>query len=237
MIYSERIKKAMELILEVHKGQVDKGGYPYVYHPIHVAERMHSESECLVALLHDVLEDCEGYTLEGLTKTLELTDYEAEALRLITHDKSVDYMTYVEGLAKDPLALKVKFEDLRHNLDFTRMKEKHEKYDVLKKAYLYLLGQRDSDARARGQTAKDQTYPDLFVPLSEEQIKNMTCAEVVDRAYCLAKARGFSERSIQFIVNSLRRSDSRDEDIMSVEALLRTPDMEESVFRLLVLTN
>jgi (p)ppGpp synthase/HD superfamily hydrolase len=122
MIYSERIKKAMALILEAHKGQVDKGGYPYVYHPIHVAERMHSESECLIALLHDVLEDCEGYTLEGLTKTLELTDCEAEALRLITHDTSVDYMTYVEGLAKNPLALKVKLEDLRHNLDFTRMK-------------------------------------------------------------------------------------------------------------------
>lgn len=35
MIYTELVKKAMEICLYAHRGQVDKGGYPYVFHPIY----------------------------------------------------------------------------------------------------------------------------------------------------------------------------------------------------------
>ena len=38
MIYNEKIKKAMNTAYIVHKDQLDKGGYPYINHPLHLAE-------------------------------------------------------------------------------------------------------------------------------------------------------------------------------------------------------
>ena len=44
MIYTDKTKKAMKLCYEAHKGQVDKSGLPYVFHPAHVAEQMTDEA-------------------------------------------------------------------------------------------------------------------------------------------------------------------------------------------------
>lgn len=57
MIYSEKVKLAMNISYKAHLGQYDKGGYPYCYHPYHLAESLSSEEEIIVALLHDVMED------------------------------------------------------------------------------------------------------------------------------------------------------------------------------------
>ena len=97
MIYTKRTKAAMELILRAHQGQADKGGYPYVFHPFHVAEQMQDESTCLVALLHDVLEDCEGYSLEKVSQEVGLNEQEQRALLLMTHDEAVPYRCSVEA--------------------------------------------------------------------------------------------------------------------------------------------
>lgn len=121
MIYTKRTKAAMELILRAHQGQVDKGGYPYVFHPFHVAEQMQDESTCLVALLHDVLEDCEGYSLEKVSQEVGLNEQEQRALFLMTHDETIPYRDYVIALSCDPIARKVKIADLTHNLDLTRV--------------------------------------------------------------------------------------------------------------------
>ncbi|MBQ7225119.1 MAG: hypothetical protein IJX02_00790 [Clostridia bacterium] len=56
MIYTEMTKKALSLSFDAHKGQVDKSGMPYVFHPFHLAEQMADEDTTVVALLHDVVE-------------------------------------------------------------------------------------------------------------------------------------------------------------------------------------
>ena len=133
MIYTERTKRAMKLILEAHQGQFDKGGYPYIYHPIHLAEQMNDESSCLVALLHDVVEDCEGYTIERVSLEVGLNEEEECSLRLLTHDDRVPYKEYVMNLSSDPIARKVKMADLTHNLDLTRVNGvKPPKYEMMK---------------------------------------------------------------------------------------------------------
>ena len=43
MIYTPMTKKAMKLCFDAHKEQMDKGGIPYVFHPIHLAEQMSDE--------------------------------------------------------------------------------------------------------------------------------------------------------------------------------------------------
>ena len=66
MIYTPMTKLAIQLAFDAHRGQYDKGRLPYVTHPLHVAESMETEDECVVALLHDVLEDTEMRAIDLL---------------------------------------------------------------------------------------------------------------------------------------------------------------------------
>ena len=118
MIYTEKTKMAMQIAFDAHMGQVDKAGVPYIFHPIHVAEQMETEEECIVALLHDVVEDT-NITFEDLDK--EFSSVVIEALKLMTHDKSVPYFDYVKRIKNNPIARKVKLADLNHNSDETRI--------------------------------------------------------------------------------------------------------------------
>ena len=63
------ITAAKMLAGEAHKGQMRKyGGLPYIIHPIEVAtiveEAGGTDNMIAAALLHDVVEDCPGYTFE-----------------------------------------------------------------------------------------------------------------------------------------------------------------------------
>lgn len=117
MIYSQRILKAMKLAFYAHAGHVDKGDYPYFAHPLHLAEQCMTESETIVALLHDVLEDAEWsdrYLKECCSET------ELDAIRLLTRNEGVTYQEYIRSLSHNELARKIKLLDIKHNLDETR---------------------------------------------------------------------------------------------------------------------
>ena len=129
MINTKLTRKAMVIAYNAHINQFDKAGVPYIYHPIHVAEQMDTETECIVALLHDVVEDT-NITFEELEK--EFPYQIIKTLKLLTHDKSVDYMKYIETIKNDPIARKVKIADIMHNSDETRLDEITEK-DILRR--------------------------------------------------------------------------------------------------------
>ena len=139
MIYTELTMKAMNLAYNAHHGQFDKGGVPYIFHPIHLAEQMDDEISTCVALLHDTVEDTD-VTLENLAK-----DFPAEvvnAVRLLTHDDDVEYFDYVRAIKRDPIAVKVKLADLAHNGDPSRIsnqgnaEKRRAKYAAAKKILL-----------------------------------------------------------------------------------------------------
>lgn len=119
MIYTENTRKAMLIAYNAHLGQLDKLGIPYIYHPIHLAEQMDTEEECIVALLHDVVEDTD-ITFEILEK--EFSKTVIEALKLLTHNKLTKYMEYIKKLEGNPISKKVKIADLMHNSDIERMR-------------------------------------------------------------------------------------------------------------------
>ncbi len=125
MIYTEMTKKALKLCFEAHKNQTDKSGMPYVFHPFHLAECMTDEYTTTVALLHDVVEDTD-YTLSDL-KDMGFPEKVTDALALLTHDKSVPYMEYVERIKQNPIAREVKLADLTHNSDLSRLDTVDEK--------------------------------------------------------------------------------------------------------------
>ena len=142
MIYTDNTIKAMKLCFDAHKEQVDKTGVPYVFHPFHLAEQMEDEDRVVVALLHDVVEDTE-YTIDDLID-MGFNDRVIDAIRLLTHDKDVPYMEYVEKISGNPIARDVKLADLRHNSDLTRFgsleqgKKKVKKYETYKNAIKFL---------------------------------------------------------------------------------------------------
>lgn len=119
MVYTPLTKRAILFAYDAHRGQYDKSGLPYITHPLHVAESMATEDECVVALLHDVLEDTDT-TIEDLTQ-IGISDRQITALKLLCHDDSVPYLDYVQEIRTDPIARTVKLADLHHNSDLTRL--------------------------------------------------------------------------------------------------------------------
>lgn len=117
MIYTPLTNKALRIAYAAHHGQLDKTGVPYICHPLHLAEQMDDEISCCVALLHDVVEDTD------VTMDVLATEFPPEVirlLRLLTHEKDVDYYDYVRNIRQDPVAVKVKLADLAHNSDQSR---------------------------------------------------------------------------------------------------------------------
>lgn len=119
MIYTDMTKKAMRISYEAHHGTYDKGGVPYVFHPIHVAEMMQDEYSTTVALLHDVVEDTD-YTLDKLIED-GFPDEIVEAVDAITRRSGEDYFVYIDRVKANALATTVKIADLEHNTDDSRL--------------------------------------------------------------------------------------------------------------------
>ena len=119
MIYSELVRTAMIIACKAHEGEVDKGGYPYIHHVMHVAEYMPDEKTVCAALLHDVVENtpitCEILRGAGIPQEV------LHALSLLTHDPDTPYLDYISQLMGDPIARAVKLADLRHNSDPSRL--------------------------------------------------------------------------------------------------------------------
>ena len=118
MIYTELTIKAMNLAYSAHHGQYDKGGVPYIFHPIHLAEQMDDEISTCVALLHDTVEDT-AVTLEQLAA--EFPKEVVDAVALLTHADGVEYFDYVRAIKANPVAVQVKLADLSHNGDPKRI--------------------------------------------------------------------------------------------------------------------
>ncbi len=129
MIYTKMTRLAAETAYRAHKDQTDKAGFPYILHPVHVAEQMKTEETTIVALLHDVIEDS-SFTAEDIS-AMGFSDDIIEALKLLTHDKNTDYFEYVLKIKDNPIARAVKIADLTHNSDLSRLPNVTQK-DILR---------------------------------------------------------------------------------------------------------
>ena len=113
------LDKAIAIAAEAHTGQVDKMGAPYILHPLRLMLRFEGETERMVAVLHDVVED----------STVTLADLRAagfapaviDALDCLTHRAELSYTDYVARLSDNPLARRVKLADLEDNMDMRRL--------------------------------------------------------------------------------------------------------------------
>jgi len=116
------LERAIEISVEAHKGQLDKGGSPYILHPLRVMGNVDGESEKIVAVLHDVVEDS-NWTFEALLAE-GFSNEVIEALKSVTKNSdNEDYDSFIQRAMQNPIGRKVKIADLRDNLDVTRIAE------------------------------------------------------------------------------------------------------------------
>lgn len=113
------IDDALRIAVRVHAGAVDKAGQPYILHPLRVMLRLSTETERVVAVLHDVIEDSE-MTLDDL----RVEGFSAEIVDAVDHLTRRDgetYEAFIERIAPHELACRVKLADLEDNMDVTRL--------------------------------------------------------------------------------------------------------------------
>lgn len=115
------IEKALALAVEAHAGEVDKGGAPYILHPLRVMAAVPTMDEKIVAVLHDVVEDTH-WTYEDLLKD-GFPQRIVEALRALTKSKEPkeSRIDAAKRAAADPIARVVKLADVTDNMDLSRI--------------------------------------------------------------------------------------------------------------------
>ena len=113
------LEKAIKIATEVHAGQTDKSGQPYILHCLRVMNAGITIDEKIVGVLHDVVEDT-NITLESL-KEQGFNSKIISALDCITKRKNENYNDFIGRVLKNSLATKVKLNDLQDNLDIKRL--------------------------------------------------------------------------------------------------------------------
>jgi (p)ppGpp synthase/HD superfamily hydrolase len=118
----ELLGKVLVLATNAHAGQFDRGGNPYILHPLKVMHYLKSDDEELqcIALLHDVVEDT-NTTWEDLV-AIGCTTRIISAVKALTKMPGENYDTYKEYVFGNEDAMRVKMSDLRHNSDIRRLK-------------------------------------------------------------------------------------------------------------------
>lgn len=116
------LNKALEIAVKAHSGQVDKGGNPYILHPLRIMLNFcESENEAtkVCAILHDVVEDTD-ITLDDL-RAEGFPEEVITALDCLTKRKGERYDDFISRILTNEIACKVKNGDLADNMDLTRI--------------------------------------------------------------------------------------------------------------------
>ena len=128
------LENTIKIAVEAHTGQVDKGGNPYILHPLRVMLSLDKEEERIVGVLHDVVEDCAGWSWERLEaegvskeiiqamKSLSKTPEEEAEYRSLSEDQKLDhYLEFIERAKANEIGRQVKAADIKDNLDISRI--------------------------------------------------------------------------------------------------------------------
>ena len=130
-VYDDLIDYAAEMAKEYHRGQVDKQGVDYFEgHLTTVGNAGFDWKEKIVGFLHDTAEDTD-ITVDEIVQRLKdnsngvLKDKHAneihKALCLLNSNTASSREEYITRIKDSFLATKVKLNDLRHNMDMSRI--------------------------------------------------------------------------------------------------------------------
>ena len=143
MTKEELLNKAVRIATKAHRNQTDKFGAPYVGHVMRVMDYGKTYDEKIVGVLHDTIEDCPEITLDYLLQE-GFPNHIVFAVECLTKNPpDQDYTEFIKQTEKSHLAVAVKLNDLRDNMDLRRFIRPMTDKDMKRlnkylKAYLYL---------------------------------------------------------------------------------------------------
>lgn len=116
------LSAAIRIATNAHDGQYDRGGMPYILHPLKVMHYTKSQDEEIlcIAVLHDVVEDSNVSWLD--LREAAMSERVIAALRALTKIPGQSYDEYRDAVFANRDAMIVKLADLRHNTDIRRLK-------------------------------------------------------------------------------------------------------------------
>ena len=137
------LEKAIALAATQHAGQLDKGGQPYILHPLRLMLQFSNPTLQIIAVLHDILEDT-----STTAEDLEALGFSAEIIKSIqalTKQTGESRLQAAKRTTLNPLATQVKYVDVLDNMnlsrinnptarDFARLEEYKEVLEILKQA-------------------------------------------------------------------------------------------------------
>ena len=137
------LEKAIALAATQHAGQLDKGGQPYILHPLRLMLQFSNPTLQIIAVLHDILEDT-ATTAEDL-KALGFSAEIIQAIQALTKQTGESRLEAARRTTLNPLATQVKYVDVLDNMnlsrinnptarDFARLEEYKEVLEILKQA-------------------------------------------------------------------------------------------------------
>ncbi len=145
MTKDELLHRAIKIADKAHKGQTDKYHAPYIAHVMRVMEYGKTMDEKIVGVLHDVVEDHPvEFSLDYL-RDQGFPEYIIFAISCLTKfDPDEEYDDFVRRTERSPLAVAVKLNDLRDNMDLRRVNRELSPKDLKRfnkylKAYHYLI--------------------------------------------------------------------------------------------------
>lgn len=113
------IERAIEIAACAHAGQLDRGGEPYIYHPLRVMGNVDTLEARIVAVLHDVVEDSE-LTLDDL-RAEGFSEEVLAAVDALTKRDGESRLDAAMRAAANPLARVVKLADVNDNMNRARL--------------------------------------------------------------------------------------------------------------------
>ena len=129
---TEYLINAIVIATIAHRAQFDKAGKPYILHPLRVMLRLDNETDMIVGVLHDTIEDTDVtpvyLQLQGFPPEI------IEALDHLTHRTGEDYDAFIERVKSNAIARRVKLADLADNADVSRLVEPLSEADLARTA-------------------------------------------------------------------------------------------------------
>jgi (p)ppGpp synthase/HD superfamily hydrolase len=137
------LHRAIEIAVAAHAGQTDKAGAPYILHALRVMLSLEGDADRIVGVLHDVIEDCPGWTPERLREEGFSEPILAALAHVTKLSENEDYTAFIARAGRNPIAARVKRADLLDNLDVRRLPVVTEKDGRRLSKYLAALAQLD----------------------------------------------------------------------------------------------
>ena len=136
------LEHAIALAAKAHEGQRDKAGEPYILHPLRMMLKLNTAEERIVAVLHDIVEDC-GWSLDRI-RAEGFSERVIGAIEAVTRRPGEDYDDFVMRTAAHPIGRFVKLADLEDNSNLSRIKNPTKKREESPGSLNILFRQEDA---------------------------------------------------------------------------------------------